>query len=124
MLTDDQVERMAEAACDACWRILENERSVDKWRNIVRAAWDARPMPEDLPSAEELAEWIGCDMTYARGALHHLSPWLQTRTEDPRIAAIREEVKPIPIADLVEHGTDAPQLLAQRIRRIRELLEG
>ena len=42
---------------------------------------------------------------------------------ESRLARIAALVKPVPVADLVEAGTDAPQLLAERHRQIRAILE-
>lgn len=40
-----------------------------------------------------------------------------------RLARIAALVKPVPVADLVEAGTEAPALLAERHRQIRAILE-
>ena len=42
---------------------------------------------------------------------------------ESRLARIAELVKPVPVADLVEAGTEAPALLAERHRQIRAILE-
>lgn len=42
---------------------------------------------------------------------------------DSRLARIAALVKPIPVAELVDAGTEAPALLAERHRQIRAILE-
>lgn len=42
---------------------------------------------------------------------------------ESRLARIAALVKPVPVADLVEAGTEAPALLAERRRQIRAILE-
>lgn len=43
--------------------------------------------------------------------------------QEAKLARIAALVKPVPVADLVEAGTAAPALLAERHRRIRAILE-
>lgn len=42
---------------------------------------------------------------------------------ESRLARIAALVKPVPVADLVEAGTEAPKLLAERQAAIRAILE-
>ena len=42
---------------------------------------------------------------------------------ESKLARIAALVKPVPVAELVEAGTEAPALLAERHRRIRAILE-
>ena len=96
----------------------------------------AQPTPEEIALAQELREaclgftlipfqdWdkeIQSDWLRVARAAREVRP---VPEKDPRIAAIRELVKPIAVADLLENGPVAPRLLLERIRRIREVLEG
>ena len=76
----------------------------DYWTNkyaLVRASW-------------QLAEEHNTQMA-ACGA--------RVATLESRLARIAALVKPVPVADLVEAGIEAPALLAERHRHIRAILE-
>ncbi len=128
--SDDVRHELDAGALECIFRhaVIEVPADVPSPEELAAVGWENQKPPATRPHGikwENLSSDIQASIiNKMEAARNHLSPWLQPRTEDPRIATIREEVKPIPIADLVEHGTDAPQLLAQRIRRIRELLEG
>lgn len=93
---------------------LTREMIVEKYEYLTNR--------ETSEAWEDLADLYSFVLAYFPERQGGIEP--QPDREDSRLTVIRELVKPIAIADLVENGTDAPCLLAQRIRRIREVLEG
>lgn len=75
----------------------------------------------EMPSAETLAEWVGCDRVYAASALKHLRPWLHTPT-GWELAMDDEDVLQIPFilnrmgVDRNECIKDACLFIKSRIR--------
>ena len=85
---------------------------LDGWQIAVGP--DIRILPGERASAEMLIVTHNADCAAYEERIAAL---------ECRLARIAALVKPVPVADLVDAGTEAPQLLAERHRQIRAILE-